>query len=336
MSQIRQSRRRFLGNASALGAGLLLHGASVAAEPGPEIRRLRIQHDPFICLAPQLLAREFLLSEGFTEVEYVASKPGELGLTILAENRADLTTWDVPSLLPAVESGTPVVALAGIHAGCWELFGNDSVHAVRDIKGKRVAIHALLDFDHTMVASLLAYVGIDPQREVEWVMAPTYDATLQLFVDGKADAIMCSAPRPQQLRARKIGHVLVNGVQDRPWSQYFCCAVVGNRDFVSRHPIAAKRALRAILKATDVCAQDPQRAARYLVEQGAEPRYELALEVLRSLPYSRWRDTHPEDSLRFFALRLREAGMIKTTPQKLIAQGADWRPFNELRRELKA
>jgi hypothetical protein len=40
--------------------------------------------------------------------------------------------------------------------------------------------------------------------------------------------------------------------------------------------------------------------------------------------------------LRFYAFRLREAGMIKSTPQRLIAQGTDWRFLNELKRELKA
>jgi NitT/TauT family transport system substrate-binding protein len=39
--------------------------------------------------------------------------------------------------------------------------------------------------------------------------------------------------------------------------------------------------------------------------------------------------------VRFYALRLHEAGMIKAIPQKLIAQGTDWRFLNELRKELK-
>ena len=33
----------------------------------------------------------------------------------------------------------------------------------------------------------------------------------------------------------------------------------------------------------------------------------------------------PEDSLRFFGVRLYEAGLIKTSPQKLIALGTEWR-----------
>jgi len=49
----------------------------------------------------------------------------------------------------------------------------------------------------------------------------------------------------------------------------------------------------------------------------------------------KWREYDPEDSLRFWALRLREAGMIKSTPQKLMAQATDWRFLNELKKELK-
>lgn len=140
----------------------------------------------------------------------------------------------------------------------------------------------------------------------------------------------------QELRAKKIGHVILNTTLDRPWSQYFCCMLTTNRQFVASHPVATKRALRAILKAADICAREPERVAQYLAKKGFEPRYEIGLEVLKDVPYRLWRESNPEDTLRFYALRLHEAGMIKTSPQKLIAQGTDWRFLNELKKELKA
>lgn len=112
--------------------------------------------------------------------------------------------------------------------------------------------------------------------------------------------------------------------------------VAARREFASRYPVATKRALRAFLKAADICTAEPERVARYLVAKGYEPRYEIGLEVLKSLPYNRWREADPEDTLRFHALRVHEVGMIKSTPQKLIAQGTDWRFLNELKTELKA
>jgi len=58
--------------------------------------------------------------------------------------------------------------------------------------------------------------------------------------------------------------------------------------------------------------------------------------VLRSTPYQGWKQSNAEDALRFHALRLHEAGMIKSAPNPLIAQGTDWRFLNELKTELKA
>ena len=79
----------------------------------------------------------------------------------------------------------------------------------------------------------------------------------------KVDALMAFAPIPQELREKKIGRVIVNSAVDLPWSQYFCCTVLANREFVRKHPVATKRALRAILKATDICALEPERVAKY-------------------------------------------------------------------------
>jgi NitT/TauT family transport system substrate-binding protein len=112
--------------------------------------------------------------------------------------------------------------------------------------------------------------------------------------------------------------------------------VAGHKDFISNNPIATKRALRAMLKAADLCANEPERAARFLVEKGYENRYEIALEVIKSLSYSRWRTDNPADTIRFHALRLRDVGMVKASPQQIIDRGTDWRFLNELKKELKA
>jgi NitT/TauT family transport system substrate-binding protein len=68
------------------------------------------------------------------------------------------------------------------------------------------------------------------------------------FADRKVDALLGFPPEPQQLRARKIGPSVVDTAKELPWSHYFCCMVAGNREFVRKHPVATKRALRAILK----------------------------------------------------------------------------------------
>ena len=328
------SRRRFLAHSAFGAASFLGLPRTAASEPPPETKRIRILHTPAICLAPQYLAEDLLRLEGFSEVEYVKDE-NVRGFEDLATGKADVTMWDAPGALPVLDAGKPVVLIGGIHAGCYELFATRQIQAIRDLKGKTVAVYALGQGSHVMVASMLAYVGMNPSKDVHWVAGPRAGDAMRLFEEGKADAFIGFPPHPQELRAKKVGHVILDTSRDRPWSQHFCCMLGANRDFAEKHPIATKRALRAFLKAADICDQEPGRAARYMVDKGYEPRYEIAYEVLTQLSYRRWRGANPDDTLRFFALRLHEVGMIKTNPNKLIAQGTDWRFLNELKKELK-
>jgi NitT/TauT family transport system substrate-binding protein len=233
-----------------------------------------------------------------------------------------------------VDAGDPIIVLAGVHTGCYELFGIDRVRTISDLKGKTVTVPELGSGAHLVVASMAAYVGLDPRKDITWVTHPPAEG-LQLFAAGKIDAFIAFPPYPQELRAKQIGHVVVNAMMDRPWSQYFCCMVVGNREFVRKHPVATKRALRALLQAADLCAREPKRVAQFLVEKGYALSYDYALQAIQEIPYGAWREYDPEDTVRFFALRLHEAGMIRSSPQKIITQGTDWRFFNELKKELK-
>jgi len=208
------------------------------------------------------------------------------------------------------------------------------VHSVRDLKGKSVGIDVLGAAEHVFLSAMAAQVGLDPRRDINWVPHGAPDA-VALYAEGKIDAFMAFPPTAVELRAKKLGHVVVNSAVDRPWSQYFCCMIIGHRDFVRQNPVATKRAMRAILKTADLCSLAPERQARALVDKGWGKQYEYAFQMMQDLPYGQWRNYNPEDTVRFYALRLREAGMIKAQPQKLIAGATDWRFLNELRKELK-
>jgi NitT/TauT family transport system substrate-binding protein len=111
--------------------------------------------------------------------------------------------------------------------------------------------------------------------------------------------------------------------------------VTANREFARKYPVATKRALRAILKGTDACAHEPEKTARLLADKGYTRNYDYTLQTLKDVPYGKWREYSPEDTVRFYALRLHEVGMIKSSPQKIIAEGTDWRFLNELKQELQ-
>jgi NitT/TauT family transport system substrate-binding protein len=321
---------------SAVGAVGLLGGSPGHSfgEPPPETTSLKIAHFPSICVAPQYIVQDLLKTEGFTEITYV-KVPTVAGLPrALASGGVDVSLNFVAPLVIRLDAGDPITLLGGVHVGCYELFGTDRIRAIRDLKGKTVEIIELGSPQHIFLSSMLAHVGLDPRKDVNFVQHPAAEGK-QLLAEGKVDAYLGFPPDPQELRARKVGHVVVNSAVDRPWSQYFCCIATGHREFVRKHPIATKRALRAILKAADICALEPERAAQALVDGGFTPRYDYALQTMKDVPYKTWRVYDPEDAVRFYALRLREAGMIKSTPQRLIAEGTDWRFVNEIKKELK-
>jgi NitT/TauT family transport system substrate-binding protein len=182
---------------------------------------------------------------------------------------------------------------------------------------------------------MAAYVGLT-HEDINWVVAPPAES-MQLLAAGKIDAFLVYPPDQQELRTKRGGHIhtVVDGTLDKPWSQYFCCMVSGNREFVRKHPVATKRAVRAILKGADLCGREPEQAAQLLMDKGYTNNYEILLRALKEIPYGKWREYNPEDTVRFYALRLHEAGMIKSTPQKIISEGTDWRFLNELKQELK-
>jgi NitT/TauT family transport system substrate-binding protein len=157
-----------------------------------------------------------------------------------------------------------------------------------------------------------------------------------MLAANQIDAFLATPPDPQIARERGIGHVILNTTLDRPWSQYYCCMLIANVDFVRKYPVATKRVLRALLKAMDFCVSDPEAAARRSTEKGFSSSYDYALRTLSDARFDVWRDFDPEDTVRYYALRLHELGMIATSPQEIIAKGTDWRFLNELKRELKA
>ena len=346
------SRREFLRAAGLAGAGAVLLGACGSDEskgsptstpegdPPPETTTLRLAKDVILPVGqlPLFLAEQFLPAEGFTDVQYIDVPLGSGGLQQLAAGEIDISVLLTAPLMVALDSGDQRVALAGVHNTAWELFAGDRVQSLRDLKGKRIWVlkRDATDPIYPQMAALLAYVGIDLEHEVEFVELSVADGIGQAEA-GTIDAWLATRPVSTVLRNANVGHVIVNGMTDPPWSQYFGAMAMGNRDFVEQHPAATKRALRAVLRATDVCAREPERAVRYLIDRGLTPyTYDQAIGAITGVSYAAWREFNPEDTMRFYALRLKEAGLVESTPDELIARTTDWRFLDEIKRELAA
>jgi NitT/TauT family transport system substrate-binding protein len=330
------SRRRFLTTMSLAGVATLVGAPQPpAAEEAPETTAIRLAKNAGICVAPQYVAEELLLrAEGFAELRYIDLVTSAAAVEAVGRGLVDFTGAFVAPLVVAIDSGAPITLLAGLHAGCFKLFGNRSIRTITDLKGKTAGVEALGSLRHLLLSLIAAQAGLDAVEDIRWVTgnSPRPD---ELFAAGKIDAFLGLPPEPQEMLARRIGKVVVNSTLDRPWSQYFCCMFAGNKEFVRKHPVATKGVLRAILKAADLCVSEPGRVAQRVIDGAYTDRNAFALETLSELRY-RWREYDSADTARFYARRLQEAGVIKSSSQKIIGEGTDWRFLNELKGELKA
>jgi NitT/TauT family transport system substrate-binding protein len=194
-----RSRRELLGGLTLAGAAgfLGLHARPVAAEPPPETTRLRLTKGiAGICAAPQWVAEELLRGEGFSDVQYVATSGPLESYKALASGEIQIGFGFSAKFLLMVDEGEPIVFLAGGHVGCFELFGADRVRAIRDLKGKTVAVLELGGVEHLFLASMAVYVGLNPRQDIDWVTHPT-DEAIRLLAEGKIDAYLAFPPGPQ-------------------------------------------------------------------------------------------------------------------------------------------
>lgn len=329
--QIIQNRRAFLAGLVAGAAGVVAAKREARAEPPPETTKVRLPVFPKVsdCQTPMYAAIELLRAEGFSDLEVVSSGTGPDSSDWIAHGEIDFD-WNYPlSHVLNIDRGVPIKVLTGLHVGCIELIASDRIAGIPDLKGKRIATDANVT-GYLLLNVMTAYVGLDPAKDFETIA--TSDAA-QSLADGKIDAFLGSPPQPQIARERKLGHVILSTATDKPWSQYFCCMLSSTADYADRYPIATKRIMRATLKAIDLCTIDPQTVAEGAIEAGYSS--DRAPQVLSDARYDVWRDYDPEDSLRFYALRMKETKVTSMSPQDVIARGTDWRFLNELKQEMK-
>jgi NitT/TauT family transport system substrate-binding protein len=340
----RELLRVALGTGAVLAGGGMLAACAqptavlqgVAALPPPETTTVRIGA-PFPCDPGLMLAGDFLSEEGFTEVRYVAANILERAWVVNRD--ADVALGHSEWIVASLDDGVPLVTLAGLHSGCYELWAGARIQSIGELRGKKIAVRRIdtSDVFYAFFATLLGYVGIDPVKDVQFIAAGTGPEMNNAFIEGRADAVLAGGSQGPTFRrlSKAPGHVLLATMTDKPWSQYLCCNLVANSDWARQNPIATKRVTRALLRATDRAAKDPARAAHDAVAAGG-PGFDdesLVRETTDMCTYN-WRELDPEETIRFFALRLADAKLITSTPQQLIARGTNLAYMRQLRMEL--
>ena len=334
--QIMQSRRDFLASASlAAAAGVLGTRRSLADEAPPETTTIRLADMPAICVAPRYIAEDAAARGRVHRYPLRSGPPHDRRWSHAARSTSTwrLAAWVVSHL----DAGQPITALAGVHVGCYELFAHEPIRSHQRPEGQagrhpRSSARA----GTCSSRSWRRRSGSTRARTSTGSSAPTA-TPWSCSPQGKVDAFLGFPPEPQELRARKIGRVILNTATDQPWSQYFCCIAVrqpGLRPRLIRSPPSASCAPSSRLPTSAPPSRSGPRNGWSM--PGSRQRYDYALQTLTEMPYASWREFDPEDALRFYALRLHEVGMIKSSPNALLADGTDWRFLNELKRELKA
>ena len=341
------TRREVLRGAAGIGlaaaAGTLLPScssgkqATVPKSDDPlETTTIRLYSLPDVqCIAAQYMAEPFLREEGFTDVQYPRNSPKE-ALETLRKGEFDFLVAYTATVIPLIDAGAPLVMLGGVHVGCWQVFGTGDIKSLRDFKGKTVSIIGPRFNDGLFMAMTLNEVGLDINKDVKIVNHPPSE-NARILSSGEVDALVAFPPVSMDLRVKGIGKVVINSLTDPPWSNYYCCTAVTTQDWVKKHPAATKRALRALIKGADVVASDPNGTARFMVDRGYSNNFDYTCDILKEIPYNKiWQDFDPVDSARFYALRLKQAGIIKSNPEEILKRGTDFRYLTELRKELQS
>ena len=159
--------------------------------------RLRFQH----LRCTQLHHRGPAAGErDFTDIRYM---PHSLDAVARGEYSFDFDS--VAGLLPFLDAGEPITVLAGVHSGCYELFAQEPIRTISELKGKRVGVSQLSSGRHLFLKVVAAYVGLDPETDINWVAIPKVKpAELSRLV--RSTRFLASRPSPRSCaRARSAG-----------------------------------------------------------------------------------------------------------------------------------
>ena len=339
------SRRTLLRGAgvglSAAGAALLIGCGDDSQKPlpegelgPPEVTRIRLPAwsagvNP--CVSTLYVAEPFLRNEGFEPI-YVPGAPTDDWEQLVSTRAVDFAQDFGAAAAKGIDHGFNLTVLAGVHIGCYEIFAHDGISSIGDLAGGKVAVPFGDDTEqpnYAFMVTIMNYIGVPANRVVT-----SYDPEKlpHLLQSHEIDAVLALQPSAENLRDLEGVRVIFDSATDQPFVNEYCCMLFANSRFVKENPLATLRALRALLKGAESIAEDPGRAASLLGNLDRSIVVDDAHRELQHLPYDLWRTFSPEESLRFYALRLKEAGETSMDPNKLV-KTADWRFLDRLRQD---
>jgi NitT/TauT family transport system substrate-binding protein len=300
---------------SALLLGVLVNGCNKGSETATaNSNKIRVGYVGITCEAPIFTAVEkgFFKEEGL-EVEMVKCDWKNYK-DVLALGGYDITHHLIMYFLKPLEQGLDVKFTGGIHRGCLRVQAavNGPIHSVRDLRGKRIGVPGMGTPPFIFANRVLGANGIDPSREITWLVFPAGELGLALD-KGEVDAIANSEPIGSMLIAQGKVKNIADQAVDMPYADEYCCAVIVNGKFLARNPKASAAATRALLKAAKWVETNPKAAAELSVKgkylASTAEQNTVSISHLRYVPSVSGAQT----AVRAAAAEMKRAGMLKRT-----------------------
>src|SRR6266404_3237914 len=165
-------------------------------------------------------------------------------------------------ILTPLESGLDVKITGGVHTGCLRIQAGIKmdIKTVADLKGKKIGITVMGSPPFLYASRVLAKAGMDPKKDVDWVIYPP-DAMGLALDQGMIDAVASAEPIGTILTIKEKVRTVADQAVDDEYKDEFCCAVVVNGKFAKDNPEGAAKVTRAMLKGAKWVSENPTAAA---------------------------------------------------------------------------
>jgi NitT/TauT family transport system substrate-binding protein len=252
----------------AVSSALLVAGCKKASdESAATANKVRVGYIGLTCEAPIFTAVEkgFFKEEGI-DVELVKCDWRNYK-DVLALGGYDVTHHLIMYFLKPIEQGLDVKFTGGIHRGCLRVQASSkgNIHSVKDLRGKKIGVPGMGTPPFIFANRVLGANGIDPKKDVEWLVFPAGELGLALD-KGEVDAVADSEPIGSMLVAQGKVRNIADQAVDMPYKEEYCCAVLANGKFLKKNPNAVAAATRALLKAAKWVETNPAAAAELSVK----------------------------------------------------------------------
>lgn len=295
-------------------------GANSVATEGYKYGTVEFPKSSSLCSSPIAIA----LEKGFFKEEGIDAKlvtaDAETRKVGLDTGRFPVTNGDF-QFFPSIEKGVKTSVVGALHKGCIKIAvkKGSNIKTAADLKGKTIGVDEIGGTPY-MAANLWlgdAGLNVDPKNgDVKYL--PYDDASLEFeaLQKGQIDAAALWDPLPTIQEQKGTVDIVFDLGSDPKFAKRFCCFLYGSNKIIEEKPDEMAAILRALDKARDYIAQNPEDAAKIIAEKNYSSitDQELATKLLKDYDYSVQTDENKiiEDDVNYFVDGLKKIGFLET------------------------